>query len=234
MRLSNDLTSLAHASSQDPDFMVSIATGGYFPARVLRSFLKKPSVLGGSKTRNLPMQSIGLALYEEVAGTSAQVMGKDVIRTQWLDEGLFRLPTPQHPTTLLGKNIVLIDDVDDSRTTLEYAYKELLKDVQAGLAALTPEERQSLPPTRFATFVIHNKVKASGKKGHLPLLPNQSSSSTLESQPVIDGIGQGVWYYAANGQTGDVWIDYPWESDNIEEFNRLAALARELGVNQVC
>lgn len=79
---------------------------------------------------------------------------------------------------------------------------------------------------------MHNKNKAGGKKGSLPLVPNQTKETTLESQPVVDGIGQGVWYYASGGETGDVWIDYPWESDDIVTHNKWAALAKELGVNQ--
>lgn len=82
-----------------------------------------------------------------------------------------------------------------------------------------------------AIFVVHNKVKPSGKKGSLPLLPFQKPSSTLAEQKLEGGIGQGVWYYAA-GETGDVWVDYPWETEDILEHNRLAGLAKRLGVNQ--
>lgn len=88
-----------------------------------------------------------------------------------------------------------------------------------------------------AIFVVHNKVKDSGKRGTLPLIPSQSGSSTLEDQPVDSSAGggavaEGVWYYPA-GETGDVWVDYPWETEDIVEHNRLANLAKKLGVNQV-
>lgn len=88
-----------------------------------------------------------------------------------------------------------------------------------------------------AIFVVHNKVKDSGKRGTLPLIPSQSSTSTLEDQPVDSSAGggavaEGVWYYPA-GETGDVWVDYPWETEDILEHNRLANLAKKLGVNQV-
>lgn len=225
------------------------------PARVLRTFTRKaPS--GSSKGRNLPIQAVGLALYEEVAGSSAETIGNQVVRTQWLDEGTFKradikaaaagggngsasssgstsAASATSSSGLLGKNILIVDEVDDTRTTLQYAYNELLKDVREGLAALDEQSRKLLPPTRFGIFVVHNKVgNKGGKKGQLPLVPNQSEDMKLEDQEKdVDGVGKGVWYYAAE-EVGPVWVDYPWESDDIVEHNRLSALAKKLGVNQ--
>ncbi|CAO1633099.1 unnamed protein product [Parajaminaea phylloscopi] len=215
----------------DPDVLVPIMGGGMIPARMLRTFLKKPSELDPSKKRNIPIQAIGLALYEEVSGSSAETMGREVVRTQWLDEGTFKRGKVGQDKSLLGKNILIVDEVDDSRTTLQYAYQELLKDVQSGLAALDPAQRAQVPPTRFAIFVVHNKVKPSGKKGVLPLMEGQTTSLKFADQPVDDNIGRGVWYYTAD-DTGDVWIDYPWETEDILEHNRLANLAKKLGVNR--
>lgn len=104
----------------------------------------------------MPIQAIGLALYEEVAGSSAENMGREVVRTQWLDEGTFgkrdkredRGEDGDKEEGLLGKRILIVDEVDDSRTTLQYAYQELVKDVKAGLEALEPDVRAKLPPTR--------------------------------------------------------------------------------------
>ncbi|CAO1624894.1 unnamed protein product [Sympodiomycopsis kandeliae] len=211
----------------DPDIIIAIGSGGYFPSRVLRCFLQKPSVQGGSKTRSVPIQAIGLALYEEVAGTTAQTMGREVIRTQWLDEKMFTLPTTTNPNTLLGKNIIFVDDIDDSRSTLQYAYQELKKDIENAYLNLSESEKKSLPPTRFATYVIHNKVKPQGKKGSLPLIQGQNQSSKLDSQPVQDGIGQGVWYYTAAGDIQDVWVEYPWEVEDIVQHNKWAQLAKD-------
>ncbi|PWN27878.1 PRTase-like protein [Jaminaea rosea] len=223
-----------------PDVLVPIMGGGMIPARVLRTFLKVPSEVDSSKKRNIPIQAIGLALYEEVAGTSAESMGREVIRTQWLDEGTFKRshhakqPSPSGAGAaggLLGKNILIVDEVDDTRTTLQYAYQELLADVQKGLAALDPAQRAALPPTRFAIFVVHNKHREGGKKGVLPLMAGQGEGWKLEDQKVgQDGVGEGVWYYSAD-ETGDCWVDYPWETEDILEHNRLATLAKKLGVN---
>merc|ERR1712225_52910 len=56
----------------NPDLFVAIGGGGFFPARVMRTFCK----VGG--TKNIPIQAIGLSLSEEQ-------IGKEVGRTQWLD-----------------------------------------------------------------------------------------------------------------------------------------------------
>ena len=128
-----------------PDVIVAIGGGGFYPARVLRTFLKRK--VEGGKLVNVPIQAIGLSLYEDLGeeerglkSTGPSAMGKigtTVIRTQWLDaakrEG-------QSTGGLVGKNILIVvrvyevylesgdvditglfrlqDEVDDSRTTL--------------------------------------------------------------------------------------------------------------------
>lgn len=48
--------------------------------RVLqRTFLKDEST-----KRNIPIVAIGLSLYEQLPGTSAEQIGEEVIRTQWM------------------------------------------------------------------------------------------------------------------------------------------------------
>lgn len=69
---------------------------GFFPARVLvrmghtyditilniilqRTYLRDPN----TKT-NIPIQAIGLSLYESLPSTTAEQLGTQVVRTQWL------------------------------------------------------------------------------------------------------------------------------------------------------
>ena len=54
--------------------------------------------------------------------------------------------------TLIGKRVLIVDEVDDTRTTLEYAVKELEKDVEAARARLGGEK------TQFSIFVLHVSV----------------------------------------------------------------------------
>lgn len=46
---------------------------------VQRTFLRDPESL-----RNIPIQAIGLSLYESLPGTTEEQIGSEVIRTQWL------------------------------------------------------------------------------------------------------------------------------------------------------
>lgn len=80
-----------------------------------------------------------------------------------------------------------------------------MKDVRAQLAALSPSARAALPPTRFAIFVVHNKDKTGGKKGHLDIV-------TSDKETISEGVAEGVRYYAGD-TVGDVWVNYPWEQE---------------------
>ena len=88
---------------------------------------------------------------------------------------------------LIGKNVLIVDEVDDTRTTLEYAVRELEKDVEAAVTKLGRQGEK----TKFSIFVLHNKDKT--KKGILP-------------QEILQG------RYIAAQTVGDVWINYPWEA----------------------
>ena len=59
--------------------MLTIGYRGFFPARVMRTFLKDPAT-----KRNIPIHAIGLSLYESLPGTTEEQLGSEVIRTQWL------------------------------------------------------------------------------------------------------------------------------------------------------
>ena len=220
-----------------PDLMVAIGGGGFFPARVLRTFLKQRDEKTG-KSRNLPIQAIGLSLYEEVEGVSEEMIGTQVIRTQWLESGAHQAPDAgdkvaakygKNSGGLVGNNILIVDEVDDSRTTLQcvsmltsYAYNELVKDVRAALASVPDEARASLAPTRFAIFVVQNKLGP--KRADLPIYNSPAD------EKIVDGVADGVYYYAGE-TTPPVWIDYPWEMQDISEHNRLSSLAKARAQN---
>ena len=108
-------------------------------------------------------------------------------RTQWLDLSSLEM------ANLIGKNVLIVDEVDDTRTTLEYAVRELEKDVEAAVKKLGREGEK----TNFSIFVLHNKDKA--KKGALP-------------QEILKG------RYSAARTVGDVWICYPWEATYVSLF----------------
>ena len=178
-----------------PNLMIAIGGGGYVPARILRSFLKRAS------SPNIPIQAIGLSLYESLPPadpsaptTPVETPGTKVTRTQWLDLSSLSM------ASLVGKNILIVDEVDDTRTTLEYAVRELEKDVEAARQKLGGQGKAT-----FSIFVLHNKEKP--KKGHLPK----------------DMIQEGR--YLAAETVDDVWICYPWEATyvNFQRFRRLVS-----------
>lgn len=105
-----------------------------------RSFLKRPG------DPNIPIQAIGLSLYEDLGrGDAEEVPGTKVTRTQWLDMSSLEM------ANLIGKNILIVDEVDDTRTTLEYAVRELQKDVEETQKQLGREGEK----TNFFVFVLH-------------------------------------------------------------------------------
>lgn len=155
-----------------------------------RSFLKKPG------SPNIPIQAIGLSLYEALGTDPVEAPGTKVTRTQWLDLSSLEM------ANLIGKNILIVDEVDDTRTTLEYAVRELEKDV---IEAQKKSGREG-EKTTFSIFVLHNKDKQ--KKGKLP-------------EDIVQG------RYEAARTVGDEWICYPWEATDIEEHDRLSREAEQ-------
>jgi hypothetical protein len=111
-------------SGYDPDIIVAIGTGGFIPARMLKTFLPRPIL------------TVGLSYYD------SNNQPKDSIqKIQWIDEVEQKLE---------GKKILLVDEVDDSRFTLEYCLRELLNH----------------RPAAMAVAVLHNKLKP--KRGSIP------------------------------------------------------------------
>ena len=89
------------ASGFVPDIMVAIGTGGFIPARILKTYL------------NLPILTVGLRLYDK-DNKPAETPRK----IQWIDEV---------EKKLTGKRVLLVDEIDDSRVTLSFCISELLR-----------------------------------------------------------------------------------------------------------
>jgi uncharacterized protein len=118
------LASSILGSGFDPDVIVAIGTGGFIPARMLKTHLKKPIL------------TVGIKLYGD--DNKPQSAPK---KLQWIDEVEGKLR---------GKKVLLVDEVDDTRTTLSYCLRELL----------------SHRPEELAVAVLHNKLK--DKAGLIP------------------------------------------------------------------
>lgn len=100
------------------------------------------------------------------------------------------------------------DEVDDSRTTLGYAVAELKKDIAQQYERLTPEQKTHFPKTELAIFVVHNKLKE--KLADLP---------------------DDVKYFPGEN-IEDKWVDYPWETENIELHEKLCQEQKALAASK--
>ena len=123
-KLAQSIAEQVKDSGFSPDVIVAIGTGGFIPARILRTYLGKPIL------------AVGIAYYD------LNDRPMDYPRkVQWIEEA---------EKQLAGKRILLVDEVDDSRVTLEYCTKELL----------------TYRPAALAVSVLHNKQKK--KRGSFP------------------------------------------------------------------
>jgi hypoxanthine phosphoribosyltransferase len=112
------------SSGYEPDLTVAIGTGGFIPARILKTYLRKPIL------------TVGIVYYDQNNTPMEQP------RTiQWIDEV---------EKKLTGRRVLLVDEVDDSRSTLAYCLRELLRH----------------RPAEIAVAVLHNKRKP--KRDSLP------------------------------------------------------------------
>jgi hypoxanthine phosphoribosyltransferase len=141
-KTAKDIALRVKAARFEPDIIVAIGSGGFIPARILRTFLGKPIL------------AVGVAYYD------ADDRPLELPRTvQWIEEAERKLS---------GKRILLVDEVDDSRTTLEFCVRELLRH----------------GPAEVAVAVLHDKNKE--KRGVLPSeVKHYFAGRTLEDAWIV-------------------------------------------------
>ncbi|GAB1483723.1 phosphoribosyltransferase [Treponema sp.] len=122
------------ASLWEPDLIVAIASGGFIPARIFKTFLKKDIYV------------VGLKRYPDETGSEDP---KPIpIKVQWIDEVERKLK---------GKKILLVDEVDDTRITLAYCVNELLTNHPAEIrvAVLHQKDKPKLAEYPTAVQVVY-------------------------------------------------------------------------------
>ncbi|OED47205.1 hypothetical protein ACH42_03235 [Endozoicomonas sp. (ex Bugula neritina AB1)] len=110
----------------NPDYLLAIGGGGLIPARIMRTYITRPILI------------VSLSRYSDEVGGKAS---DQPVKLQWLETHV----------DLSGKKVLVIDEVDDERTTMEFTLKHLI---------------DNHPDAEFSAFVVHNKKKK--KKGQLP------------------------------------------------------------------
>ncbi|KXZ47230.1 hypothetical protein GPECTOR_37g236 [Gonium pectorale] len=176
-----------------PTLIIAIGSGGFIPARMLRTFLKAKC------GKSLPIQTIGLILYDD-NNHNYDPATAVVRKTQWLNYGAGE----GTGISLQGHNILIVDEVDDTRKTLSYAVAELTKDIEKQRSEYEARRKEGDPEwaeAKLGVFVVHNKLKS--KTGVLP-------EAFLES------------CYFKCQDVPDNWIVYPWDALDIAEHQRRA------------
>ncbi len=120
-KLSEEIT----ASKYDPELIVAIGTGGFIPARMMKTYI------------NLPILTVGIKYYSD-----ENVLQNEPDKIQWIDDATKKLT---------GKRILLVDEVDDTTATLEYCIKELLRHEPQEIAVAVLHKKNkpkkgSIPP----------------------------------------------------------------------------------------
>ena len=159
--------------------IVAIGGGGFIPARILRTELR------------VPILAVSLELY------CTGMVNNHVIKKQWLGD--------QCSNWVRGKRILIVDEVDDTRTTLQYCVEEFIHNHN---------------PSAIAVCVVHNKIKP--KKGRLDrvLAVHQSTyqSEDVNKESLGDNLSESestlyfpVSYFAGK-DVEDAWFCYPWDA----------------------
>ncbi len=111
------------ATGYDPDIIVAIGSGGFIPARIMKTFI------------NRPIYAVGISYY------GVDNKHRDYpTKIQWIDEV---------QSQLKGKKLLLIDEVDDTRVTLAYCIGELLKYEPEEIAVLVLHNKEKEKDVEF-------------------------------------------------------------------------------------
>jgi hypothetical protein len=113
---------------------------------------------------------------------------------------------------LIGKNVLIVDEVDDTRTTLEYAVRELQKDVEDVSRRLGRESEE----TMLSVFVLHVSWLVGTEAS---LTPAKNKDKQKKGKLPDDMMASGR--YQAAVTVSDVWICYPWEAEYVTRIAKM-------------
>ena len=137
----DDITNLIKNNIQQikiPDYIIAIGGGGLIPARMLRTYLNKSIYV------------ITVSLYDD------ENMKDNIEVLQWID------------LDLKDKNILIVDEIDDTRKTLNFCINRLKTKNNAN---------------NISVFVLQNKLK--NKVNQLDKTINYHSCENIEDKWVV-------------------------------------------------
>ncbi|WP_420550412.1 phosphoribosyltransferase [Litorivicinus lipolyticus] len=109
------------------DYILAIGGGGYIPARILRTYL------------NRPILSVALSRYSDDAPPS-----DTPLKLQW---------TEGFAEAIRGKRLLVVDDVDDQRTTLAWCLNELNHESPSALSVLVLHDKNKPKNAEYPDYV---------------------------------------------------------------------------------
>ena len=142
----NDIHTLYNKIKQIPvniDCIVAIGTGGFIPARLIKNYIE------------VPVLTMTVSHYQD-----------EVLQTKTKHIQLIQAET-EESKFIKGKNILVIDELDDTRTTLAYITNKLLE----------------LQPNKIIVGVLHNKDKE--KSGILDERVTYISSKKVKDKWIV-------------------------------------------------
>jgi hypoxanthine phosphoribosyltransferase len=119
-----------------------------------------------------------LELYDDTVNKPTD----DVKIKQWI-----------HESDIAGKRVLIVDEVDDTRTTLHFCVQEI----------------RLSNPASVGVFVVHNKLKEKKKAGHW-------DDNTQPTDQVL------VEHYWPGANVPNIWLVYPWDAIDIESHTKRA------------
>jgi hypoxanthine phosphoribosyltransferase len=108
---SDEIHNLVHSttdqlSSFDPEVIIAIGSGGFVIGRYMKEAL------------NIPLYTVSIKMYSE---TDQLEQTPKIL--QWLDE--------RGQNQIKGKRVLIVDEIDDTRSTLAFCVNEMLKELGA-------------------------------------------------------------------------------------------------------
>lgn len=111
------------ADQWEPEVIVAIASGGFIPARILKTYLRKNIYV------------VGLQRYDD-----ENAVRSVPLKIQWIDEVEKKLS---------GRKVLVVDEVDDTRVTLAFCLSELLRHQPAELRVAVLHQKKKAKQASF-------------------------------------------------------------------------------------
>ena len=109
------------------DYILAIGGGGYIPARIIRTYL------------NRPILSVALSRYHTDGPPS-----DTPLKLQW---------TEGFAEAIRDKRLLVVDEVDDQRTTLTWCLNELNKESPSSMSVLVLHDKNKPKNAEYPSYV---------------------------------------------------------------------------------